>query len=623
LGIIFVSPTVYLLSVIWEVGSLRKKVKSVYFNFITAFIIYIICISSSYLIQGVWPNPWGFYPKAGIGEGPYLIWFYTLMVLSFRNFIRSYRKEKIAIKKKQTKLVIIAFIFGFMGSLDYLGNFGIPLYPFGAVIVIFFSTTIAYTIINYKLMEIETVIHRTIAWFFTSAALAAPLAVLFYFTRTWHNKLTPVGAWSYFGAAFLFFLFFVKTFQPKVDNFFQKGKVYLEGVLSKFADELVHLRSLEELVSKIKDTIANTLHVSNVTVLLQLDSTNPFLRWLSKNDRVLDRKFIEIDPSYEPIRTQAKDYFQKSNAVVCIPLILNKRLIGIINVGQKTNLKPFRASDLHFLTRIKNQSTIAISNSLAYDRVEEMVKVRTEELIETQQQLVQAEKLATIGTLAGGVAHEINNPLAAVMTNAQMLKDSKLNEEDKESVDLIEEAARRCRAIIQKLMLYSRKPMGRREVAEVDLEVVLKNVIAFLGYQLKQENVRIAVKKDKPPFITSGNQNELEQVLTNLIINARDATKAVKKHGEVHVALSREDSRITIRVTDEGKGIAKEDLQRIFDPFFTTKEVGKGTGLGLSICHSIVEQHQGSIRAESDGKNGSAFIITLPEYERTTAGTRT
>jgi len=135
-----------------------------------------------------------------------------------------------------------------------------------------------------------------------------------------------------------------------------------------------------------------------------------------------------------------------------------------------------------------------------------------------------------------------------------------------------------------------------------------------LGYQLKQENVRITLKKDNPPFIVSGNQNELEQVLTNLIINARDATKAVKRQGEVEVLLSKTDGRVAIKVTDEGKGISEENLQRIFDPFFTTKEVGKGTGLGLSICHSIIEQHQGNIKAESDGKSGSALIVTLPVF---------
>jgi len=634
IGVSFIPPSCYFFSVAW-LDLWKTKKKWVIANYLIGLVFIVLFYTTDKFVIGYQKHFFGYLSRLSALALIYVAFFGLVVAAFIQNLIGAYRRETIASKRIQIRRVLIAFIIGFsLGSTEYLITYGMSIYPFGSIASFWVIVVVAQTIIQHRLMEIETVIHRTIAWFFTSAALAAPLAVLFYFTRAWHNKLTPVGAWSYFGAAFLFFLFFVKAFQPKVDNFFRKGKVYLEGVLSKFADELVHLHSVEELVNKISDTITNTLHTNKVTVFLyngklrkltiagrpdksqfrgiQLNPEEVFLKWLSQNDRVLDRKFIEIDPSYESIRVQAKEYFQKLGTVICIPLILNRRLIGIINLSQKANLQPFKAADLYFLTRIKSASTIAISNSLVYDNIEEQVRQRTRELIETQQQLVQAEKLATIGTLAGGVAHEINNPLAAVMTNAQMLKDSQLNEEDKESVDLIEEAAKRCRAIIQKLMLYSRKPMGKREVDKVDLEIVLKNVIAFLGYQLKQENVRISLKKDNPPFIIAGNQNELEQVLTNLIINARDATKAVRKHGELQVALSKTNSHITVKVTDEGKGIAKEDLKRIFDPFFTTKEVGKGTGLGLSICHSIIEQHHGNIRAESDGKNGAAFIVMLP-----------
>jgi len=238
--------------------------------------------------------------------------------------------------------------------------------------------------------------------------------------------------------------------------------------------------------------------------------------------------------------------------------------------------------------------------------------VRTRELIDAQKQLIHAEKLATIGTLAGGIAHEMNNPLTAITMHTQILDDTDLDETARLSVKSIEEVTERCRSIIQKLMLYSRKPLGRRDVAKVDLEDALKNVMDFLEYQLKQENIQIRLKKDNPPFAVLGNQGELEQVLTNLIINAKDAIQETEKEGNIEVALSKTDGRVTIKVTDEGKGISEDNLQRIFDPFFTTKEVGKGTGLGLSICHSIIEQHRGNINAESDGKNGSSFIITLP-----------
>jgi len=634
LGIIFITPAVYMFSIAWVGLRLKENKKSIFFNFAFALMVYIICFSSNYLVDGMWPYKWGFYPKAGSLEFLFIIWFYSLMILTFRNFIISYRKEAISIKKKQTRLVIIAFIFGFMGSIDFVPNFGFPLYTFAAISVLFFSTIIVYTIIQYKLMEIETVIHKTIAWLLTSAALLAPILILLYFTKPFYVNLSSIGSLIYFAALFMCFIFFMKTLQPRVDHFFQKGKFNLENVLNKFANELVHLKNLEELVSKITDTIIDAIFANKVTILLyndklkelatigsiedslkanlQIDRNSPFLKWLSKNDRVLVRESVELDPRCEPVRRQAREYFQIMDTIVCVPLVLNETLIGLINLGKKTNLKPYNSYDLRFLSYLKNQSTIAISNSLVYDRVEELVRIRTEELTQTQKQLVQAEKLATVGTLAGGVAHEINNPLAAILTNAQMLLMDAKKEEDKESLILIEDAAKRCRNIVQKLMIYSRKPLGGREIKDADLEKALNNVVSFLSYQLSQENIKLNIRLEKPPFIIKGCQNELEQVFTNLILNAKDAIKHAKKSGQIDILMSRSNNKIIIKVTDDGIGIAKENLSKIFDPFFTTKDVGKGTGLGLSICQSIAEEHQGTIAVESIEGKGATFIIKFP-----------
>jgi signal transduction histidine kinase len=634
LGIIFITPYVYLFSSTWGRIPLNKNAKFLSFSFIPAIIFYIFCISTYYIIQGVWLNPWGFYPHAGRGEIILIIWFYILMIFSFRNFIKSYREEKISIRKKQTLFIIIAFVLGFLGSLDFLGNYGVPLYSVGGIFALIFSTTMAYAIVNYKLMEIETAIHKTIAWFLTSIALVAPLAALLYFTRHWYMRLNAFSLFGYLAAVLLLFLFFVKFFQPKVDNLFQRGRAYIENVLNKFSDELVHLRNLEGLIDKISDTIIRTINVSKVTILLyservkklvnigsvgdslrvniELDSETPFLKWLCGADRIVNSKFIEIDPRYEVIRSQAKEYFKGLGADLCIPLVLNDKLIGIINLGHKTNLKPFNSLDYHFLARLKTQSTIAISNSLVYDRVEELVRIRTEELIRTQRQLIQAEKLATVGTLAGGVAHEINNPLAAILTNAQMLSMAEENEENKESIKWIEDAAKRCRSIVQKLMVYSRKPLGGRDVIDVDLEKALNNALSLLSYQLTQENIKVNTRLTNAPFIIHGSQNELEQVFTNLLLNAKDAIKHKKKSGQIDISITRQDKQIIIKVKDDGIGISKEHISKIFDPFYTTKDVGKGTGLGLSICHSIIEGHKGAIRVESQEGEGSTFIVNLP-----------
>ncbi len=156
-GIIFITPAVYLFSATWDDALLRKKAKIIYFNYFTASVFYVICISSTYLIQGVWHYPQGFFPKAGLLEGPFIIWFYTLMILSFRNFIRNYRKEKVPIKKKNTKLMIIAFAIAFFGSVEYLPNYGIHIFPFAPLPVFLFVSIMGYCVIRHHLFDLEAI----------------------------------------------------------------------------------------------------------------------------------------------------------------------------------------------------------------------------------------------------------------------------------------------------------------------------------------------------------------------------------------------------------------------------------------------------------------------------------
>jgi signal transduction histidine kinase len=143
---------------------------------------------------------------------------------------------------------------------------------------------------------------------------------------------------------------------------------------------------------------------------------------------------------------------------------------------------------------------------------------------------------------------------------------------------------------------------------------VVEKVISFLSFQLEQENIRVVmeVNRDRQYWVI-GNQNELEQVVTNILLNARDAIKLIKEKGMIHVALIEAGEWVNIRIKDEGPGIPKEIISKIFDPFFTTKDVGKGLGLGLSICQSIVEKHNGLITVQTEEGKGSVFKIKIPK----------
>jgi len=248
------------------------------------------------------------------------------------------------------------------------------------------------------------------------------------------------------------------------------------------------------------------------------------------------------------------------------------------------------------------------------------VKERTKELMETQEQLIHSEKMATIGTLAGGVAHEVNNPLGTILINAQMLLRDIKDEGKKKHIKLIEESTRRCRDIVQTLLRYSRKPeMG--EFESIDLNTVITDSCNLLQHQLEKDNIKIETEYGSIPYMR-GNANELQQVFTNLILNAGDAvkekrkTKDTEKPGKITIITSQKGKFIVSQIIDNGIGIPEENIKRIFDPFFTTKDVGGGTGLGLSITYKIIEKHSGEIDVSSKMDEGTTFTIKLPVSEK-------
>ncbi len=164
-------------------------------------------------------------------------------------------------------------------------------------------------------------------------------------------------------------------------------------------------------------------------------------------------------------------------------------------------------------------------------------------------------------------------------------------------------------------MKYARKPLESEKVKLVNVNKVITNVIGFLKYQLDQEDIEFIYKETPGLSEIEGNSNELEQVLTNLILNAKDAIKQSSGRGKIEIKTEEKAKQIKITVSDNGIGIPKENVSKIFDPFFTTKEIGKGTGLGLSVTFGIIEKHKGKIEVSSDLGNGTTFIVSLPILE--------
>jgi len=233
------------------------------------------------------------------------------------------------------------------------------------------------------------------------------------------------------------------------------------------------------------------------------------------------------------------------------------------------------------------------------------------------QQIVETGKLASVGELAAGIAHEINNPVAIMVEEAGWIEDLLEEEEFKEGENLsefkralkqIRTQGRRCKEITHKLLSFARKTDSR--IQDVQLNDLIEELIALSAQRAKFANVDITLNLQENLPILHVSQIELQQVLLNLISNALDAME--KTGGTLNVSSELEGDYIVMEVADNGPGIPGANLARIFDPFFTTKPVGKGTGLGLSICYGIIKKMGGDIEVRSTLDAGATFRVKMP-----------
>lgn len=242
------------------------------------------------------------------------------------------------------------------------------------------------------------------------------------------------------------------------------------------------------------------------------------------------------------------------------------------------------------------------------------VRTRDEELRRLNLQLGQSEKLASVGTLAAGVAHEINNPVGVIRNKAEILR-YRISDGDPPEVllaelDTIRKHTDRIGAITKGLLTFSKE--SPFELRPLDLNRLVKEAAELVESPFRDRRVTLHMRTSQWPLWVLGSENHLLQVLVNILLNARDASEP---ESSVLVTVTSEAGLASFRIKDSGCGIAAENLGKIFDPFFTTKEVDSGTGLGLAISHGIVERHQGTISVRSQVGEGTVFQVDLPLHE--------
>lgn len=234
-----------------------------------------------------------------------------------------------------------------------------------------------------------------------------------------------------------------------------------------------------------------------------------------------------------------------------------------------------------------------------------MQQVRT-----TQEQLIQSEKLSAVGQFVAGVAHELNNPLTAVVGFSELLQSMPTDDRTRSHLDRIAKSAHRCHKIVHSLLSFARQDPPERKL--VQLHTLIEEVLEIMAYDLRTSDITIGRDlADRLPAIMA-DPHQLQQVFVNILGNARQAMEPFQRKGQIAIRTRASGRSVVIEFEDNGPGIRSEHLAKIFDPFFTTKPVGKGTGLGLSLCYGIIQEHGGTITARSELGQGATFAIELP-----------
>jgi signal transduction histidine kinase len=589
------------------------------------------------VIQGLyWSTQTGFYlpvfgPLAAvIGIPYYALLIYVVVLLS-----RAYRQARAPMTRRRIQYLLVGWAVVIAGTLANFVPF-LKSYPVDLMANAINAGLIAYAILRHQLLDISIIIRKGLLYSVPTGTLAV---VYFILVVVFERVLRTFVGYQVFFLSVLVAAATAIAVQPLrdrlqlfIDRLFFREKYDAQLMFQELSELAGSILDIKELSSLLLDRLTETMHVEHAHIMLKekqatefriiarqgqleledeitLREDHPVVQWLAGRRETVSRYDLDLLPEFKTLLGEELELLDSLGAELFIPLLVREELIGILMLGPRLSDAAYSQDDQLTLTTLANQTAVAIQNAWLYSDLERSL----ETLRQMQDQLVQSEKLSAIGEMIAGVAHEINNPLTAVIGYSQLLQMQAMDQDMQIHDDLgqILEAGMRMKRIVANLLDFSRQHQPQKEY--VDINQVISTSLALRLNELT--NNSIEVKRDLSAELpwTMADRHQLQQVFVNIINNAQQAMTEAGGPGRLSVS-TREQGNGTMLISfrDSGPGIPEEILSRIFDPFFTTKEVGKGTGLGLSVSYGIVHEHDGRIWAESEDGRGAAFLIELP-----------
>jgi len=632
LGLLFIPPTFLHFSLVFtNLGAIERKAKRILVFFYAASCFFGIINWTDYFTGEVIQTKWGFTVQSGPLYPLFILQFIASLVSSFYYLFKSYR-ESDSYQKQRVKYFFVSIAVSFvLGSLGFLPMLGFPIFHFGPMVAGIGLLIAAYSVVQNRLIDVSVFLVKTIGYFVSLVFLAIPAFVLivalqkaFFSDANYLLALLIV----FIGAVAALVFEGVKNYANRtLHHIILRDRYYYQQILKDFSRRLVTIVDLGRLLNMLGDTIEKSLGVRNLTLflfdvekeiyrpaLLRGDSAkslpapsfkkgDPSIQWMEKGKEILMRAEGEKMPK-TPVRENLLNFLKSFGAEVCLPLIYLDRLIGFITLGHKAENEMYYREDLDLLGSMANQIAISIENANLY-----------ENLKKAQLMMRRTDRLASLGTLIAGLAHEIRNPIVSIKTFTQLLPE-RMDDEEFRNYFLTVASGEidRLTTLINELLGFA-KPTEPNLKGE-DVNSIIDKMEFLTSTEAKKKNITITknYSSNLPPVMADAEQ--IKQVLLNILLNGMQAIEG--DQGQVWietrvVRVAREagiDFFVQIEIRDNGIGISKENLDHIFDPFFTTR--AEGSGLGLSITYQIVHEHGGFIDVESEIGKGTSFRVNFP-----------
>ncbi|MEW6515917.1 MAG: ATP-binding protein [candidate division FCPU426 bacterium] len=577
-------------------------------------------------------------------------------VTAILNLAFAYRRLRFNVERQKVRYVffglvlVIPTVVLFMFILPY---FGVPqLFFAGQPAFLIFVGFTAYAIIRYRALDISRMALTTFMTILTGMVTVAVIFLGVRLARPWLEHTSDLGI-SLFGLGlFGLVMIYYRWIKPWLERRLPFGQTDVKMVMESLNREMSHLRTLEEFGEDINRHLHELYKPVRLSILaLQeggrglrrlngsfADTTftpaehQRFLQWLEKTDEVHELGQVEINPVYQEVREDAEAYFAEVGAAVIIPLVFDRRLIGVIHLGPKTSGRDYIPADLRFLATLRHDLSLALSNSRLYQKINTLyqevketsenlelrVALRTSELESALEQLQRIDHLKS--DFIATASHELRTPTTsikgALLMAVELHNKGEIGPRLGNYLEMCSRNIDRLVNLINDLLDLSRLESGqlKMDFQPLSVAMVFRSAIETVGPLLARKDILVQEEfSETLPFIPA-DRERLQQVVVNLLHNAIKFSTAGKK---LWVSAWAENDRVRCQVRDEGGGIAPENKEKIFEKFWRpetfSKDREEGTGLGLAIAKIIIELHYGRIWVESEIGKGSTFIFELPK----------